>query len=89
MQQQQRDSVGTVPEGGCIISAVRCAAVRSDSWVMVMLVYSTKRMISPNFRSLIFYIMYHFVRNYKDRFDIHVNTQTVLTFLDVGTCTTC
>ena len=46
-------------------------------------------MISPNFRSLIFYIMYHFVRNYKDRFGIHVNTQAVVTFLNIGTCTTC
>ena len=33
-KQQQRDSVGTVSEGGCIISAV---AARSDSRVMVML----------------------------------------------------
>ena len=51
--------------------------------------HSTKRMGSPNvLRSLIFYIMYHLVRNYKERFGIHVNTQTVVTFLDIGTCTT-
>ena len=46
-------------------------------------------MVSPNFRSLIFYIMYHCVRHFKDRFGIHVNTQTVVTFLDIGSCTTC
>ena len=41
------------------------------------------------FRILIFYIVYHFVRHYKDKFGIHVNTQTVVTFPDIGTCTTC
>ena len=29
--------------------------------------------------------MYHFVRHYKERFSINVNTQTVVTFLDIGT----
>jgi len=29
--------------------------------------------------------MNHIVRNYKERFGIHVNTQTVVTFLDIGT----
>ena len=38
-------------------------------------------MVSPNFRSLIFYIMYHLVRNYNEMFGIHVNTQTVVTFI--------
>ena len=33
--------------------------------------------------------MYHFVRHYEDRFGIHVNNQTVVTFLDIGTCTPC
>ena len=55
------------------------------------LLYSPKRMVSPNFlRSLIFYItVYDIVRNYKERCCIHVNIQTVVTFLDIGTCTTC
>ena len=43
-----------------------------------------------SYSSLIFYIMmYHTVRNYKERFGIHVNIQTVVTFVDIGTCTTC
>ena len=41
------------------------------------------------FRILIFDVMYHFVRHYKDKFGILVNTQTVVTFLDIGMCTTC
>ena len=90
---QRRDSFG-----GWLHHLHRSAAVRSDAWVMVQvsrnrlaLLYSTKRMVSPNFlRSLIFYIMmYHIVRSYKERFGIHVNIQTVVTFLDIGTCTTC
>ena len=32
------------------------------------------------FRGLIFYIMYPFVRHYKDIFGIHVSTQTVVAF---------
>ena len=46
-------------------------------------------MVSPNSRSLIFHFMYHFVWHDKDRFGIHVNIQKVVTFLDIGTCTTC
>ena len=85
---QHRDSIG-----GWLHHLRRCVAVRSDAWVMVMLLhlsglYSTKRMVSPNFRSLIFYIMHHLARNYKEMFGIYVNTQTVVTFLDIGKCTT-
>ena len=94
--EQQRYSVGTVSVW--LHHLHRSIAVRSDAWVMVQvshnrlaLLYSTKRMVSPNFlRSMIFYIMmYHFVRIYREKFGIHVNTQTVVTLLDIGMCTTC
>ena len=89
----RRDSTG-----GWLHHLHRSVAVRSDAWLMVQvsrnrlaLLYSTKRMVSPNFlRSLIFYfMMYHIVRNYKERFGIHVSIQTAVTFLDIDTCTTC
>ena len=89
---EQRDSVGSRDSIGGWLHHRRCVAVRSDAWVMVMLLHLgciQRNEWSPNFRSLIFYIMYHFVRNYKERFGIHVNTQTVVTFFDIGTCTTC
>ena len=90
---QRRDSIG-----GWLHHLHGSISVRSEAWVMVQLsrnrlalLYSTKRMVSPNFlRSLIFYMMMdQIVRNYKERFGIHVKIQTVVTFLDIGTCTTC
>ena len=33
--------------------------------------------------------MYYLIRNYNEVFGIHVNTQTVVKFLDIGKCTTC
>ena len=46
-------------------------------------------MVSPNFRRSTFYITYYLIRNYKEMFGIYFETQTVVTFLDIGTCTTC
>ena len=37
------------------------------------------------YNSFILYITYHLVWNYKKSFGIHVNTQTVVTFLDIDT----
>ena len=74
---QRRDSIG-----GWLRHLLRCVAVRSDAWVMVVLhLDCIKRIVSPNFRSLVFYIICNVDRHYKDRFGIHVNTQTVVTFL--------
>ena len=54
-----------------------------------LLVFNETNGLAELFRSVIFYIMmYHIVHNYKERFSIHVNIQTVVTFLDIGTCTT-
>ena len=68
-------------------SAVRCV---SHGHAAASGLYSTKRMASPNFSQLDFFIMYPVVRHYKDRFGIHVNTRTVVTFqILTRTCTTC
>ena len=63
--------------------------MRCDGHAAASGLYSSKRVVSSIFRSLTFYIMYHLVRSYKETFGIHVYTQTVLTFLDVSTCTIC
>ena len=100
-KQQQRGIVRSKDSiGGWLHHLHRSVKVRSDAWVMVQVsrnrlallyLYATKRLVSPNFlRSLIFYVMmYHTVRNYKERFGIRIKIQTVVTFLDIGTCTRC
>ena len=99
---QQRYSIGTVSEGGCIISTSAVWYVghgtgqsqqtsTTVSRNRLSLLYSTKPIVSPNFlRRLMFYVMmYHIVRNYEEIYGIRVKIQTVFTFLAIDACTMC
>ena len=67
-KRQQRDSVGiTVLEGGCLITAVvlQCGLIRG-AWSCCCIWNLTKRMVSPKFPRLFFYVIFHLVRNCKE-----------------------
>ena len=81
---QHRDGIG-----GRLHHIYHSTAALSDWWVMVILLHQVCMQRNNEYlRTFVawIFIMYHSVRSCNDRFCIHVNSQTTLTFPDRWVC---